>query len=362
MQNPFKPSAGANPPTLIGRDNVILEFENGIDEGVGAPGRLMRISGPRGSGKTVLLNDLGDRARDVGWNVVDVSAGVDLMDDLFYELSPLQQVASADVAASAGILSGTVHVENQAPSLRELMRNRAKGAGLAITIDEVQDASREDMQRIAHAVQHLIREGQNVALVFAGLTSGLSDLVNGEAMTFLRRALNEELGAINEREVGISLRDSFTKTGFALDDELLRQVTLATAGYPYLIQLVGYYVWKRASTHADTSQTVTKTDVEEGVAIAHDRFHQAVHEPALANISKGCMNYLIALAQEGEGASTAAIARRMNKSPKSTSSYRKTLLQRQVIEAPRRGYVKLAIPFMREYILDNEQELLERYA
>lgn len=58
--NPFKPTAGAEPPVLAGRDAVLNDFEIGLEEGVGAPGRLMRITGPRGSGKTVLLTELGD--------------------------------------------------------------------------------------------------------------------------------------------------------------------------------------------------------------------------------------------------------------------------------------------------------------
>ena len=50
--NPFKPSAGHLPPVLIGRDMVLADFEEGIDNGSGAPGRLMRITGARGVGKT----------------------------------------------------------------------------------------------------------------------------------------------------------------------------------------------------------------------------------------------------------------------------------------------------------------------
>ena len=48
LVNPFKPTAGAEPPVLIGRDKVIDDFSDGLDEGVGAPARLMRITGPRG--------------------------------------------------------------------------------------------------------------------------------------------------------------------------------------------------------------------------------------------------------------------------------------------------------------------------
>ena len=71
--NPFKPTAGMTPPVLVGRESVIDDFMDGLDEGPGAPGHLMRITGPRGSGKTVLLTALGDIATRRGWSVVNVS-------------------------------------------------------------------------------------------------------------------------------------------------------------------------------------------------------------------------------------------------------------------------------------------------
>lgn len=58
--NPFKPTAGKRPPMLIGRESVIEDFEEGLDNGAGAPGRFMLITGNRGYGKTVLLRELGN--------------------------------------------------------------------------------------------------------------------------------------------------------------------------------------------------------------------------------------------------------------------------------------------------------------
>ena len=43
--NPFKPTAGKRPPILIGRESVIEDFEEGLANGAGAPGRLMLITG-----------------------------------------------------------------------------------------------------------------------------------------------------------------------------------------------------------------------------------------------------------------------------------------------------------------------------
>lgn len=48
MVNPFKPTAGGEPPLLIGRDRIIRDFEKGLDNGVGAPGRIMLVTGARG--------------------------------------------------------------------------------------------------------------------------------------------------------------------------------------------------------------------------------------------------------------------------------------------------------------------------
>ena len=42
--NPFKPTAGMNPPELIGRDAVLDDFAEALENGPGAPDRLMRIS------------------------------------------------------------------------------------------------------------------------------------------------------------------------------------------------------------------------------------------------------------------------------------------------------------------------------
>ena len=43
-ENPFKPTAGGEPPLLIGRGKVIRDFEKGLDNGVGAPGRIMLVT------------------------------------------------------------------------------------------------------------------------------------------------------------------------------------------------------------------------------------------------------------------------------------------------------------------------------
>lgn len=303
-----------------------------------------------------------ENARDAGWKVVDVSAGSDFLSDLFHELATQRELSGAKVSLNLPFASREVSLVQDEPSLRDLIRKASESsAGLLVTVDEVQDAELGQMQTVAHAVQHLIREGKDVAFVFAGLPMGVADLINGKAMTFLRRALSEELGAINIQEVSLSLGDSFRGTGMDVSKDVLSELAEATGGYPYLIQLVGYYVWQRARIHHDDSPVVTSQDVSEGVSIAMSRFHEAVHEPAISGLSSTAVDYLLAMARDPGPSSAKDLAARLGRSTKSLSSVRRQLIQRQVIEPVRRGYVDFAIPFMRGYLLENEEEIRERF-
>ena len=73
-KNPFTPTFGTSPPLLVGRDPLIEEFADALEDGPGAPGRATLYTGARGSGKTVLLNEVEDRAQAAGWLVVSETA------------------------------------------------------------------------------------------------------------------------------------------------------------------------------------------------------------------------------------------------------------------------------------------------
>lgn len=104
--NPFKPTAGKRPPILIGRESVIEDFEEGLDNGAGAPGRLMLITGNRGCGKTVLLRELQRLANERGWAVVSDSASLGLCDRLADALrSNKPVVTSMEFGPSFGRMS-----------------------------------------------------------------------------------------------------------------------------------------------------------------------------------------------------------------------------------------------------------------
>jgi polynucleotide 5'-kinase involved in rRNA processing len=96
-RNPFKPTAGMNPPELIGRSDVLERFAESLENGPGAPDRLMRIAGVRGVGKTALLNALGNVAEQQGFRVVNVAASPGFMGRITSELGGSFSVGSVSI-------------------------------------------------------------------------------------------------------------------------------------------------------------------------------------------------------------------------------------------------------------------------
>lgn len=339
--NPFKPTAGKMPPYLIGREDAIAEFDEGLRNGAGAPGLLMRISGARGMGKTVLLAEFRRMAHVVGWSVISESAQPGFCERIYQQLQPKAHVAEAQASIARKDLD-----------LRESMRAAAlkngNGKGLFITLDEVQDAPLDELQTLAHAVQHLISDDLDIAFAFAGLPSMEKTALHGKTLTFLRRALPVHIAAIDVGDVAWSLEETFVQTGVQVKGLQIEAMAQATRGYPYMVQLVGYYCWQTAERNG---MKLDARGCEMGIARARSRFDAAVVEPALQHLSPRQMRYLRAMAaDEGRPSRSGQIAQRIGCSQTSASSLRESLIRANVIEAPRWGELQFVIPYMWEFL------------
>ena len=86
--NPFKPTAGKMPPVLVGRQLIIEDFREALRDGIGAPGRIMLVTGQRGFGKTVMLTEFRKIAKSEGWLTISETASDGLVDRLALALDP----------------------------------------------------------------------------------------------------------------------------------------------------------------------------------------------------------------------------------------------------------------------------------
>lgn len=66
---------GQEPHLLVGREGLVSSLRVGLGTGPRDPRFTSLLLGPRGSGKTVVLNHLGSLARESGWIVLPLDAG-----------------------------------------------------------------------------------------------------------------------------------------------------------------------------------------------------------------------------------------------------------------------------------------------
>ena len=187
--------------------------------------------------------------------------------------------------------------------------------------------------------------------VFAGLPSMVDDLLEEPSVTFLRRAQQRTLGAISLPKV----RDSYIQTvkdaGLYVDAETADLAARKSMGHPYMVQLVGYYMWRSAVRRG--SQVIERHDVEAGHADAVSEFYEAVDAPLYYGLRSPQRLFIEAMAvDEGKPTRMADIIERCDRTQSWASKYRASLIRERVIEAAGYGLVRFTVPMLGEYIRD----------
>ena len=355
--NPFKPSAGSSPPDLIGRQPLLDGIAESIADGPGAPGRLSIFTGARGVGKTVMLNEVEGLYDAEGWRKVSLTAVPGFLRELYGRVSGIREQEEprpkgrvTGLSAPGGLSLELERPPVREPELREAIEQLldvlvARDAGLLVTVDEIHAARTPELRTLAVVAQHLVREDRQFALAMAGLGAAVSDLLNDDVLTFMRRADRHELESLSVDDVEDALRATITTNGRTIDEEACRLAAEATRGYPFLVQLVGHQVWRSTS-----SEHLTMTGVERGVSAAVQRLRTLVHEPALNDLSDQDRAFVAAMAVDPGQSRVSDIAQRMRRSPQYVNTYRSRLIDAGVIEAPGRGRVRFAIPYLSDTV------------
>jgi hypothetical protein len=371
MVNPFRPSFGVTPPLLAGRDTEILAFGDALDAGPGAPGRATMYTGVRGIGKTVMLNEAEAQARQRGWVTVSETAVPGLVDRLTMHRLP-EAAASLELSKTGrrvtavafpfqlgGITWQPPAVENR-PDLRAQLTALSDhltdhGTGLLLTVDELHHADRAGLRELAATIQHCFREERPIAFAGAGLPAAVADLLNDDVLTFLRRADRYHLGAVDPADVADALRTPIHATGHTITDSALDVATAGTGGYPFLIQLVGFWICKLAdnNTASADGSVIDNAAAAAGVQAARRRLGSLIHEPALRDLSHVDRTFLAAMAVDDGPSRMADIAARLTADANYVSQYRLRLIAADMIHSTGHGHVDYTLPYLRDYLREH---------
>ncbi len=360
------------PPILIGRESNLADFFQGLRDGAGAPGRLALVTGQRGFGKTVLLTEFGRIARAEGWPVISETASegvcARIIDDLEAHgphISGAEVNPSVSIAGVAGVSIGRLSVERgvASRSLRLAIENRLKkvepGKGVFISIDEVQAATRQDMVDIGTAIQHVIRdqdlldipdsEKKGVAFAFAGLPSVVDDLLDDKVLTFLRRSQRHVLEEVGIPDVRNAYVQTIVENGKHITDDTALRAAEATMGFPYMVQLVGHYLWQ--SSDMRHSDTIEDEDVTRAIPDAARAFEDAVCAPAYRGLSKAQRRFALAMLDgQRDMATPAELAERAGRGEAWVRKYRQSLHDAHIVRVDGDGSVSFSIPYFASFL------------
>ena len=367
--NPFTPTFGVSPSVVLGRESVVTRFSRSLDGSVGDPRRILLISGPRGIGKTITLNELEDAAAQHGWMVIRAHP-YDLIGPLVNTIVPeaIQKVSQQDnggrritgisVAGIGSISTEQRNTPQPVPSLISVLNQLCDVvgdcSGVLITLDEVQSADPSELWELSSAIQDLRRDNRHIAFVAAGLPDGINALLKHPGTTFLRRAQHVSLAPMTPQETIEILTSTAGEVNITLNSDTLDKAAALTRGYPFLIQLLGFHLVEEV--RSANRSIIEPFDVDAVTETVLDTLGQLVHGPALLGVPRSQTDYLTAMAEIQEDSSpvsTGQIAELLGKRPQDLTVVRQLLIERELLYSPRRGYLNFVIPHMAHHLLNS---------
>lgn len=291
FKNPFRPGAGHRPPYLAGREQEKDDFRRLLQQDVVLENLVM--TGLRGVGKTVLLEELKPLAIDQGWLWVgtDLSEAATLTEERLATrlLTDLAAVTSSIVQGSVRkkavgfsrkaesvpqMLSydKLVQVHQSTPGLivdrlKKVLETvwahaKATGArGIAFAYDEAQNladyaADKEfPLSLMLDLFQSLQKRDFPLMLILVGLPTLFPKLV--EARTFAERMFHVcTLARLDEAASREAIVKPIEAAGcpFPLSEVLIQSIIRESAGYPYFIQFICREVYDVALQKHDAGE------------------------------------------------------------------------------------------------------------
>ena len=367
-RNPFAPTFGSVPPVMAGRSDSLDAVREALLTGTTHPDYTTLFFGVRGAGKTVMLNAVEDVAQSQGWLTISEDASrPGLIERIqraalrhIRELAgrPRRSVRSLQ-AFGLGAELADAPPPDAAESLREALSELGdllaeEGTGVMITVDELLSAKRSEIRELGSVMQHVCRREQRpIAFAGAALPPFEEYIETADQSAFLHRCSRHDIGQLNHADTRMALSLPVEQHGRTIEEEALEAASLATSGFAFMVQLVGFYSWAAAPAG---SSSITLGHVEAGIAEASRRVGRLVLAPIWRDLSTVDRRFLRALAADDGESRLADIAQRLGVDVNYAGVYRQRLLRAGMIVTTQRGRVDLAHGAARSWIRDTPLE------
>ena len=382
--SPYTPGAGAAPPALAGREDLLTEAETVLARAAHftAPGAAPLVwTGVRGVGKTVALGELRRRARR-SFAAVHVTADREghlaarLAEAVAATLADEQvdrsgrrwarlaeRLATFDISVSvAGVLtvgtsarSGTDPTGVGRDDLRRLVEDAcdqvvdAGRSGLLITVDEVQELPTPDLTVLVSLLQDLAGGERPVVVVLAGLPATPERLM--AAGSFAERFAYQRLRNLTPEAATAALVTPAQEQQVTWSVEAADLVLSLSRGAPFLLQLYADGVWRAAGP--ERGHRLEVEPARTGVRETERRLWEGQYRGRWARATPAEQLLLVAVADCLGPDGTAAVsevAARLGRPVQGLGPARAALIDKGLVEAPARGLLAFTVPGFEAFV------------
>ena len=382
IRNPFSPGAGSPPPELAGRENI-LEQARVLLGRVRArrPEKSLLLTGLRGVGKTVLLNEIERLAQGEGYRTILVEAhegkslAVLLAPHLRRLLFELDRLAGAGNKARRGLAvlksfvgairikvgeidigvdiepeAGTADsgdLEVDLPNLFAAVAEAAeeRGVAVAILIDEIQYFAAAELSALIMAMHKMQQRQLPLVLIGAGLPilPGLA----GESKSYAERLFSfPDVGPLSEADAAKAIHEPIEVAGESIADEALGEICRLTKGYPYFLQEWGYQAWNHAQASPISLEVVRET-----TDVVTTRLDENFFRVRFDRLTPRERQYLRAMAELGGGPyRTGDIADTLGVKITTLGPVRANLIKKGMVFSPSHGEMAFTVPLFDEFM------------
>jgi hypothetical protein len=377
--NPYTPDAGGRPPALVGRDRELEHLQSIITQlTAGGTERHLLITGLRGVGKTVMLNEFENACAEAGWpgeskevsrdSSVAVLVGrsasralrqlslrakvTDGLRRAMGVLTSFEVTLPGEVRFKLGVdpLAGQADSGDLADDLRDVVVSVGQaaseaGVGFALVLDELHNLSPPDYESLIIALHRAKQKMLPVSFVGAGLP--LIPALTGDAKTYAERMfVRAPLGALPADAARAALVDPAQAQRVQWDGDALETAVAYTDGYPYFLQEVERWAWREGD-----GGRITSADLKIAIPLAEQELDESFFAVRLGRLNATERAYIQAMAALGDGAvASAEVARQLGRKPTAVTKVRDALIREAIIFAPERGRLSFTVPHCARFI------------